>query len=67
MNATQATIPDDDRARTLTAADPDGPGARHISLAGDTYTMLVTGDQSGGRYCLVDMYVPAGGGLSRAR
>ena len=62
MNAIPAAIPDDDQARTLTAADPDGPGARHISLAGDTYTLLVTGDQSGGRYCLIDMYVPDGGG-----
>ena len=62
MNATPAGIPDDDQARTLTAADPDAPGARHISLGANTYTMLLTGDQTGGRYCLIDMYVPDGGG-----
>jgi phosphatidylethanolamine-binding protein (PEBP) family uncharacterized protein len=30
MNATPAGIPDDDQIRTLTVADPDAPGARHI-------------------------------------
>lgn len=55
-------LPDDDPARELTVADPDAPDARHISLAGDTYTMLITGDQTNGRYCLIDMHVPDGGG-----
>lgn len=40
-----ATIPDDNPTRTLTIADPDAPNALHISLAGDTYTMLVTGSR----------------------
>jgi quercetin dioxygenase-like cupin family protein len=65
MNATPATpadIPDDDLARTLAIADPEAPDARHISLAGDTYTMLLAGDQTDGRYCLIDMYIPDGGG-----
>jgi quercetin dioxygenase-like cupin family protein len=29
---------------------------------GGTYTILVSGEQTGGRYCLVDMLVPPGGG-----
>lgn len=57
-----AQLPDDDQRRELVVADPDAPGALHISLAGNTYTMLITGEQTGGRYCLIDMHVPDGGG-----
>jgi quercetin dioxygenase-like cupin family protein len=42
-----ATIPDDDPARTL---------------VGDTYSILVSGSQTAGRYTLIDMLVPPGGG-----
>jgi quercetin dioxygenase-like cupin family protein len=56
------SIPADDLARSLTIADPNGAGVPHVSVAGGTYTMLVTGAQTAGRYCLVDMLVPAGGG-----
>jgi quercetin dioxygenase-like cupin family protein len=55
-------IPADDPKRTLTVADPDGAGVPHVSVAGGTYTILVSGAQTAGRYCLVDMLVPAGGG-----
>src|SRR6266853_6508320 len=57
-----AAIPPDDANRKLTVADPDDPKLRHVSVAGGTYTILVSGEQTGGRYCLVDMLVPAGGG-----
>lgn len=57
-----ASIPPDDPRRTLTVADPDSAELRHISLAGGTYTILVSGQQSAGRYCLIDMNVPDGGG-----
>jgi hypothetical protein len=30
--------------------------------AGGTYTILVTGKDTGGRYCLIDMLIPLGGG-----
>ena len=53
-------IPADDPSRDLVVADAET--APHISLAGDTYTMLVTGAQTAGRYCLIDMHVPDGGG-----
>lgn len=56
------TIPADNLSRTLTVADPDGADVPHISVAGGTYTILVSGAQTAGRYCLVDMLVPAGGG-----
>jgi mannose-6-phosphate isomerase-like protein (cupin superfamily) len=60
--APTASIPDDDPKRDLVVADPDSPDVLHISLAGDTYSMLITGDQTNGRYCLIDMNVPDGGG-----
>ena len=64
MNKDQAVaaIPDDDPARTLTVVNPDAPDIIFISLAGDNYAMLVTGDQTNGQYCLIDMRVPNGGG-----
>ena len=40
----------------------DSPEARHISIVGDTYTVLISGRDTGGRYCLIDMLVPTGGG-----
>ena len=55
-------IPADDPNRKLTIADPDGAGMRHISVVGDTYTILVSGAQTAGRYCLIDMLVPDGSG-----
>jgi quercetin dioxygenase-like cupin family protein len=55
-------IPADDPKRSLTVADPDGAGLPHVSVAGGTYTILVSGAQTAGRYCLVDMLVPARGG-----
>jgi hypothetical protein len=39
----EATIPADDPQRTLTVANPDNPTLPHVSIAGDTYTILVSG------------------------
>lgn len=58
----EAVIPPDDARRKFTMASPDGPNARHVSVAGGTYTILVTGEQTGGGYGLIDMLVPPGGG-----
>jgi quercetin dioxygenase-like cupin family protein len=33
-----------------------------LSVAGDTYRLLVTGEQTGGTYAVIDMLVPPGGG-----
>ena len=55
-------IPPDDPNRQLTIASPDDPSAQHISLAGNAYTILIGGEQTDGRYCLIDMLVPDGGG-----
>jgi quercetin dioxygenase-like cupin family protein len=57
-----APIPPDDPRRHLALARPDDGKLRHIALAGDTYTILLTGADTGGRYCVIDMHVPPGGG-----
>jgi quercetin dioxygenase-like cupin family protein len=58
----RAAIPPDDANRKLTVVDPDDPKLRHLAIAGGIYTILVTGEQTAGRYCLTDMLVPSGGG-----
>ena len=56
-------IPADDPRRTLAVAGPDNDAQlRHVSLAGDTYTILLGGADTGGRYTLIDMLIPPGGG-----
>ena len=57
-----ASIPPDDAARKLTLANPDHPDTRHVSVAGGIYTILVSGKDTAGRYSLIDMLVPPGGG-----
>jgi quercetin dioxygenase-like cupin family protein len=59
----QNSIPADDSTRYLTIARPNVDAALpHIGLVGDTYTILVSGKDTAGRYCLIDMVVPPGGG-----
>jgi quercetin dioxygenase-like cupin family protein len=56
-------IPADDLRRMLTVARPDADASlTHIGLVGDTYTILLSGKDTAGRYCLIDMHVPPGGG-----
>ncbi len=57
-----SAIPADNPHRSLTVADTDDPGLSHIAIAGGIYTVMVTGAQTAGRYCLIDMLVPSGGG-----
>ncbi len=60
---TQTRIPDDDPLRQLTIARPDDDlNLPHIGLVGDTYTILIGGDDTDGKYTLIDMHVPPGGG-----
>jgi quercetin dioxygenase-like cupin family protein len=56
-------IPADDPSRRLTHVSPDSDQSLpHIGVVGDTYTILVSGDDTAGRYTLIDMHVPPGGG-----
>lgn len=55
-----ANIPADDPKRAVaTTASENG---RHVGIVGDTYTILVSGKDTAGRFCLIDMFVPPGGG-----
>lgn len=56
------TLPPDDPRRELAVAHPDDPALTHLAVVGDTYTILLTGEQTAGRYALIDMLIPPGGG-----
>jgi mannose-6-phosphate isomerase-like protein (cupin superfamily) len=56
-------IPPDDLRRKLAVARPnENEKLPHIALMGDTYTVLLSGDDTDGHYCLIDMLIPPGGG-----
>jgi quercetin dioxygenase-like cupin family protein len=56
-------IPPDDSQRQLAVARPDtDQSLSHLGIVGDTYTILLTGADTAGRYTLIDMHVPPGGG-----
>lgn len=57
-----SAIPPDDLSRKLSVINPDDPKLRHVAVVGDTYTILLSGAQTNGRYCLIDMSVPHCGG-----
>lgn len=56
------SVPLDDPKRYLTVSHADHSDLPHIGLVGDTYTILLNGKDTAGRFCLIDMYVPPGGG-----
>lgn len=53
-------LPDDLR-RTLALAQADREPL-HIGIVGDTYTILLSGEVTAGRFTLIDMHIPPGGG-----
>jgi quercetin dioxygenase-like cupin family protein len=56
-------IPADDPGRVLTHVSPDTDDSLpHLGVVGDTYTILVSGPDTAGRYTLIDMHVPPDGG-----
>jgi mannose-6-phosphate isomerase-like protein (cupin superfamily) len=62
-SAKSTALPADDLSRRLTVAHPEtDQGLEHLAVVGDTYTILVDGMQTGGRYTLIDMLIPPGGG-----
>ena len=56
-------LPADDLKRNLTLAQIDEDKTLpHIGLVGDTYTITVTGAETAGKFCVIDMHIPPGGG-----
>ncbi len=55
-------IPPDDPSRHLALSDVAHPNLPYLAIAGGTYTILVTGKDTAGRYCVIDLIVPAGAG-----
>lgn len=62
-NKSRSSIPPDDPQRKLALAQPELDGkVPHIGIVGDTYTILLSGKDTAGRFCMIDMHVPPGGG-----
>lgn len=57
-----SAIPADDPSRTLSLINPDDPALRHVAVVGDTYTILLSGAETAGKYSLIDMNIPHCGG-----
>jgi quercetin dioxygenase-like cupin family protein len=55
-------IPADDPRRNLVVENPDRSNVQHLAVVGDTYTILLSGTDTAGRFTLIDMHVPPGGG-----
>ena len=56
------SLPTDDLTRALIAVASDHPSLPHIGLVGDTYTILLSGHDTAGRVCFIDMHIPPNGG-----
>ncbi len=62
-DTTAPPIGSDDLERTLALRRPDSDETLpHYGVVGDNYTILLTGADTDGRYALIDMFVPPGGG-----
>jgi quercetin dioxygenase-like cupin family protein len=60
---TASTLPSDDLSRNLTLVGPkEDAKLQHVALAGDIYTMLLTGADTANKFCLIDMQIPPGSG-----
>jgi quercetin dioxygenase-like cupin family protein len=63
MPTLSSPIPPDNLDRNLAVARPnEDQTLPHVGVAGGTYTILLTGKETAGRYSLIDMLVPPGGG-----
>src|SRR3954467_13237452 len=64
MNNPRTTSPlaADDPTRELAIARSDAEALVHLAVVGDTYTVLLSGEQTDGRFAMLDMLIPPGGG-----
>jgi quercetin dioxygenase-like cupin family protein len=56
------TPPPGDDLRKVAIARPEDPALTHLAVVGDTYTVLFSGEQTAGRFAMLDMLIPPGGG-----
>jgi len=63
-SAMNTTVPlaADDPTRELAIARADDEALLHLAVVGDTYTVLLSGEQTAGRFAMLDMLIPPGGG-----
>src|SRR4051794_36450550 len=64
-NPTRGTMsppPADDPPRELAIACSDDEALVPLAVVGDTYTVLLSGEQTDGRFAMLDMLIPPGGG-----
>jgi Mannose-6-phosphate isomerase len=62
-NTNYPPVPADDPSRSLTVSNSDtDQHLPHIGLVGNTYTITVSGKDTNGRFCVVDMHIPPDGG-----
>lgn len=58
-----AAVAPDDPTREISVRRPDTDETlAHYGVVGDNYTMVLNGEDTAGRFALIDMLVPAGGG-----
>jgi quercetin dioxygenase-like cupin family protein len=58
-----SSLPADDLRRGLAVVRPDTDASLpHVAVVGDTYTILLGGRDTAGRFAVIDMFVPPGGG-----
>ncbi len=57
-----AALPEADPTRELAIARPEDLALVHLAVVGDTYTVLLSGEQTAGRFAMLDMLIPPGGG-----
>lgn len=62
ITTANASLPPDLLTRALVLVQAESKTAPHIGLVGDTYTITVAGKDTDGRFCVIDMHVPPGGG-----
>jgi quercetin dioxygenase-like cupin family protein len=60
--STTAPLAADDPTRELAIARSDDEALLHLAVVGDTYTVLLSGEQTAGRFAMLDMLIPPGGG-----
>ena len=61
INHATSSLPADDLSRSVTIVHADDASLTHLGVGAGTYTILVSGEQTGGRYTMIDMLVPLGG------